>query len=149
MQLRGPWKVLKFHYQNTVGTLYVLFACVHHLLPTYPFFFTFPYFSTALLIFCFDIRPLHFQAWCHSIFMARAGHYIFAMWFLLLSIFLFFPRPISAVCPSVAAFPHYCMYQDVSWTNVRGCTLLGYDSITPNAKCCLYSLTCILRPQHV
>jgi len=52
------------------------------------------------------------------------------------------------VCLSLAAFPHYCTYVDVSWRMVAvpsSCALLGrfaigarfhcYDNIAPNAKC--------------
>jgi len=35
------------------------------------------------------------------------------------------PMPIYvSVCVSLAAFPHYCMYQDVAWGNGRGCPLV-------------------------
>jgi len=50
-----------------ISVLYVLFACLHHLLPTYPFFFTF--FLTYLLpylSFPLRIDPLRFQARCHK-----------------------------------------------------------------------------------
>jgi len=54
-----------------------------------------------------------------------------------------------SVCLSLAAFPHYCTYPDVSWRNGRGCPLVvhyctdlrsvngfrRYDNIAPNAKC--------------
>jgi len=54
-----------------------------------------------------------------------------------------------SVCPSLAAFPHYCTDPDVTWGNGRGCPLVVhywadlqsvhafryYDDIAPNVKC--------------
>ena len=56
---------------------------------------------------------------------------------------------ITAICLSLAAFPHYCMDPDLTWGNGRGCPVAVHcwvdlqsvhrfcycDSIAPNAKC--------------
>jgi len=53
------------------------------------------------------------------------------------------------VCPSLTAFPHYCMDPDVTWGNGRECPVVVhywadlqsvhgfrcYDNIAPNTKC--------------
>ena len=58
-------------------------------------------------------------------------------------------RVCVSVYLSLAAFPHYCTDQDVSWGNGSGCPLIVryladlqslqgfrcYDNIAPNAKC--------------
>jgi len=55
----------------------------------------------------------------------------------------------TAVCLSLAAFPHYCTHPDITWGNGRGCSLVVqywadmqsvhglpcYDNIAPNVNC--------------